>query len=290
MTTDRDRSARQLGLLAFVLLTFGLIWASASVLYADPLDGTSPATIVLQASLVYVLAVGWQPLVALLIVRRMVDPWPSGYAHRPTSFRYVTLAIVLPIVVLAAAAIVKAALGPHDAARVDVPVEASAGDAVLAFASFVTAVAVLWMQSVVEEITWRGYALPRMMQLLGPWRGLVVHGLAWGACYAAIFLAGRAMDPGHAASVVITCGLLGILLGWLRLASGSVAPSAACNATLTVCAGLPQVLQGLDPAFGAVFEPAGWLPLLMLVVLVVTTPALRAVVVLRQPLASGDGS
>lgn len=288
MTSDGGRGARQLALLAFVVITFGLVWASASVLYAEPLDDTSPATVVLKASLVYVLAVGWQPLVALLIVRRALDPWPSGYTHQRTSFRYVTVAIVLPIAVVAAAAIVKAVLGPHGQVPIEVPIEAKAGDALLAVGAFVTAVAILWVQSIVEEITWRGYALPRMMQLLGPWRGLVVHGLAWGACYAAIFLAGRTLDASHAASVVITCGLLGILLGWLRLASGSVAPGAACNATLTVCAGLPQVLQGFDPAFGAVFEPAGWLPLLMIVVLVVTTPALRAVVVLRQPLAPGD--
>jgi hypothetical protein len=77
---------------------------------------------------------------------------------------------------------------------------------------------------------------------------------------------------------VATCGLLGIILGWLRLASGSIAASAACNATLTICAGLPLVLQGVSPPLGAVFEPAGWLPMLLLVLLIAMRSPLRAAV------------
>ena len=271
----------------FVVLTFALTWASAFVLYSDPIDG-SPTTILLQASLIYVLAVGWQPFVAVVIVRRTVDRRPSGHVHGGRSGRFVSIAITLPIVLLVGAVIVKAALGPTGAGRGEYIVEITARNAVISVVAFLGAVSVLWMQALAEEITWRGYLLPRLMQVLGPWTGIFVHGLLWGACYAPVFLVGESVALAQMASFVVTCGLLGVLLGWLRLASGSVAAGAACNATLTICAGLPLVLQGMTPAFGAVFEPAGWLPMMMLVSLIATWPALRAVVVLRQPLTPDD--
>lgn len=287
---DARSSARFLGPLLFLLVTFALTWASALVLYSDPLDG-APTTIVLRASLVYVLAVGWQPLLAIAVVRRTVDRSPSGHDHdhdEPAQ-HFVGIAIVVTAMLIVGALIVKTTLGPLRESQQESPVELTAVDAGLSMVAFVGAIAVLWTQAIVEEATWRGYLLPRLMQVLGPWPGIFVHGLLWGACYAPVFVVGESLALASMLSFVVTCGLLGVLLGWLRLASGSITPSAACNATLTICAGLPLVLQGASPTFGAVFEPAGWLPMMMLVAAIVTWPALRAVVVLRQPLRPDDG-
>jgi hypothetical protein len=61
---------------------------------------------------------------------------------------------------------------------------------------------------------------------------------------------------------------LGALLGWLRLASKSVLPTTLANSMLTVTAGLPLFLHGEDPGpRGAAYEPAGWIPMLIAVVI-----------------------
>jgi membrane protease YdiL (CAAX protease family) len=270
-----------LGPLLFVVLAFALTWASSRLIASDLADG-SPATVLLRASLVYALVVGWQPLVAVLIVCRTVDRSPTGQVHR-VSPRYLALAITSPILLLLGAAIVKLALGPATWDLLELPHRVSAIEAGISLVAFVGAVAVLWLQALVEETAWRGYLLPRLMQRLGPWPGLFVHGVLWGACYAPVFLLAESGAIVRIASFVVTCGLLGVLIGWLRLASGSIALGAVCNATLTIGAGLPLLLHGRTPMLGAIFEPAGWLPMLLLVATIMTWPALRAAVVVRQP-------
>jgi membrane protease YdiL (CAAX protease family) len=231
--------------------------------------GAPMATTVWRATLAYVLAVGWQPFAAVWIVRRTVDALPSSDAHREARRSYMRLAIVVPVLFIAGAVLVQAAFGPaHE------PTSAPRSS----IAGFVGAIAMLWIQAIIEEVAWRGYLMPRLMKALGPWPGLGVHGILWGACYAPVFLAGTSADAMHLGGDIITMALLGIVLGWFRLASGSLAPGAACNATVTIGAGLPLLLGGATPAFGAVFEPAGWLPMLLFVATIATRPALRAAV------------
>ena len=272
MIVRREPSLRS-GIIAFVGITFVLTSASIH-LVARLSPGASAATTIWGATLSYVLAVGWQPLVAVWIVRQTVDALPGAHLQREAPRSYMRLGIAIPLLLIAAAVIVQAALGPvagRDAALASRPPTRS-------LPGFVAAIAILWLQAMVEEVTWRGYLMPRLMETLGPWPGLAVHGILWGACYAPVFLAGASVDGPHLLGFIITLGLLGIVLGWLRLASESLAPSAACNATLTIGAGLPLLLCGTTPALGAVFEPAGWLPMLLFVATIATRPSLRAAV------------
>jgi hypothetical protein len=73
----------------------------------------------------------------------------------------------------------------------------------------------------------------------------------------------------------------GALLGWLRLASGSVVPPTVARAALNAVAGLPLLLlRGVDPAVaGGLYSPVGWLVLLAAVGLLVVTGKLRRVLV-----------
>jgi membrane protease YdiL (CAAX protease family) len=130
-----------------------------------------------------------------------------------------------------------------------------------------TIVSILWIQAIIEEVAWRGFLLPRLMRALGPWPGLVVHGLVWGLCYSPLFAVAGA-SVGRSLTYVVTCGLLGIVLGWIRLSTRSIYESAASNATLTICAGLPLLLVGHASRFSAAFEPPGWLPLVVVIVLI----------------------
>ena len=132
----------------------------------------------------------------------------------------------------------------------------------------------LWIQAIVEEVGWRGYLLPRLMQRAGRGRGFSCTDF-WGAVLlAGVLVVGDSNDLWRAASFIVTCGLLGILLDWLRLASGSIAASATCNATLTLAAGLPLVLHGMTPMLSAIFEPAGWLPMMLVIVWIASRPSL----------------
>jgi hypothetical protein len=64
----------------------------------------------------------------------------------------------------------------------------------------------------------------------------------WGIWYAPAFLlVDRDLTRStlESAGFVLTCTLLGALLGWLRLVSKSVAPTTISNGVLTLTAGLP---------------------------------------------------
>ena len=275
-----DRSVT--GPSVFVAVTLALTWVTCAFVTDGWSDEGTPTTRLLRASLQYAALVGWQPLVALLLARRVVDPTFVDHAERTISRRFTWFSFAIPIGLLAGATLVDLIATPSPE-RVDNLLRVDGASVVVAVCAFVGVVAVLWVQALVEELAWRGYVLPRLMELLGPWLGLFTHGLLWGACYAPVFLL-RAGDVPLIRMVgfAVTCGLLGTVLGWLRLASGSIAASAACNATLTICAGLPLVLQGVSFPLGAVFEPQGWAPMLLLVFLIAGRSPLRASIAIPQ--------
>jgi membrane protease YdiL (CAAX protease family) len=148
-------------------------------------------------------------------------------------------------------------------------------------AAFAGTVVLLCVQAFTEELGWRGYFLPRMMQSLGPWRGLLIHGLVWGTWYApvvALAAEGSASAAIRGGTFVVTCTLLGILLGWLRLLARSLSLAVVFNAVLTVSAGLPFILRGVDVGSrGSAYGPAGWIPLLLAAAVLFSGPARRAV-------------
>ncbi|HEU4407098.1 MAG TPA: CPBP family intramembrane glutamic endopeptidase [Polyangiaceae bacterium] len=223
---------------------------------------------------------GWQPLVAVWAVRRWVDPSDApglGLRRAPWSFTVVGGVAALGVTALAAlVAALAAALGLGSAPLLH-------GDATAGFAAdvrpawalaslaltFFGTLVLVWAQSLAEEVAWRGYVLPRMMERLGAWRGLVSHGAAWGLWYAPVlfFATYEPLAPstslGRSAGFVLTCVLLGTLLGWLRLAARSLVPAVVTNAVLTLAAGLPSFVHGLDAGLrSAALGPAGWLVLL----------------------------
>src|SRR5262249_61704945 len=72
--------------------------------------------------------------------------------------------------------------------------------------------------------------------------------------------------------------LMGVLFGWLRLASNSVLPPTIAHASLNAIAGLPFIflVKGVDAAVaGALWSPIGWLVLLAAIAILYRTGALR---------------
>jgi membrane protease YdiL (CAAX protease family) len=257
------------GAAAYVAIVAVLSWLPAWWLAgAAELGEGAAGSRLLRASLVYALILGWQPVVAVLVVRRWLGA-AGDVGLRGARGRFVVLSVIGPIVLLAAATALDVLLWRNLRAPVVlVSGVADVASAVSLVLGLVGTVAVLWLQAASEELGWRGFLLGRLMVRLGPWPALVVHGALWGLWYAPVFVVG-AGGVARAGTFVVTCALLGALLGWLRVVSGSIWPSAASNAMLTLAAGLREMLQGASSARSAIDEPAGWIPLAVALALIV---------------------
>ncbi|HWO21812.1 MAG TPA: type II CAAX endopeptidase family protein [Kofleriaceae bacterium] len=267
----------------FILATLCLSWLTAGLIGRPPLHAGAPmASRLLWASLFYAATMGWQPIVAAWLAKRWRDrPTALNGGLRWPPLRDVGLALAVAGGLAAAAMLVARLFGEPPQPALTIALDA--GSALAATG----ALAVLCLQAVTEEYGWRGTPLTYAIERWGVRAGLIVHGLLWGAWYAPLFLL---TSPTPLASLTsaggfaLTCLLLGIVLGWLRLRSRSIAPPAIANALLTIVAGLPLLLQdGSSGARDAVFRWPGWpvIGIAALVVLVLrgrdlgTAPAAR---------------
>jgi membrane protease YdiL (CAAX protease family) len=254
---------------AFVTITVALtlLSALACIPVADELEPSAGA--MLRASVIYVAVVGWQPLVAFALARRLFpDAQPFDDGIRPVALRHSMASVIIAVFVLGVAVVFETvAHRAGTSAPPQILATFSWSTVIRLVVAVMTIVSILWIQAIIEEVAWRGFLLPRLMRALGPWPGLVVHGLVWGLCYSPLFAVAGATVT-RSLGYVVTCGLLGIVLGWIRLSTRSIYASAASNATLTICAGLPLLLVGHASRFSAAFEPPGWLPLVVVVVMI----------------------
>jgi membrane protease YdiL (CAAX protease family) len=240
----------------FILATTCLSWLTAGLLETPPLrEGDPMASRLLWASLFYAATMGWQPIVAAWLAKLWRDrPTSLNGGLRWPRLRDVGLALAVAAGLASTAMLVARLFGEpsHFVLAID-------ADSTLTVAA---ALALLCLQAVTEEYGWRGTPMTYAIERWGVRAGLIVHGLMWGAWYAPLFLITSptpfaSLSP--AGGFVITCLLLGIVLGWLRLRSRSIAPPAIVNALLTIIAGLPLLLQdGSSGIRDAVFRWPGW--------------------------------
>lgn len=130
-----------------------------------------------------------------------------------------------------------------------------------------------------EEYGWRGYLLPQLLPL-GQWPALLLTGAIWGVWHAPLLLIGWNYPKHHVLGVLlftIALTIIGTLIGWTRLATGSVWPAVIAHAALDQNEVLKGVLVLLKA--GAPFDTAtatldgwtGWIvPLLLIGLLVLT--------------------
>lgn len=263
-----------LGIALFILLTFGLSWSLVPFFGQAWALGTSIPSRLLGVVLPYAIMMGWQPLVAVLMIRAWAEPEDALDAGlRRASKRYMTLALLGALAIAAIASWVKWLAGgasqPWFAPLASALPEARTNfEGLTTMTYLVVTLLLVWTQAIGEEIGFRGYLLERTMHLCGPWTGLALQALLWGAWYAPVILFTQSKLSCAAlgsATFVVTCMLLGTLLGCLRLVAASVAPSSAANSFLTLGAGLPFVIHGVDVGLPtAIYEPCGWLPMLLI--------------------------
>ncbi len=116
-----------------------------------------------------------------------------------------------------------------------------------------------------EEVGWRGYLLPKLLPL-GQVPALLISGVVWGLWHAPIILLGHNYPNNPVAGVFMMVGLciiLGIIFGWLRLASRSLWPAVIAHGALNGSAGVVFLLgdasQTVNPFVVGITGWAGWI-------------------------------
>ncbi|WP_157387331.1 CPBP family intramembrane glutamic endopeptidase [Nocardia terrae] len=105
--------------------------------------------------------------------------------------------------------------------------------AALLVADLTTAILVNIPLTLGEEIGWRGWLMPQLVNRFGIFAGVITTGVIWALWHAPLTLLGYNYPELGAWAVVAFIGFcvtVGCILGWLRLWSGSVWPSAVAHA------------------------------------------------------------
>ncbi|MFB6166365.1 MAG: lysostaphin resistance A-like protein [Haloarculaceae archaeon] len=254
-TVDR----RRVGL--FVLVAYGLAWATALFLYAtgglansrEIAPGVTLSAVLLPT--LYMFA----PLVANLVARALTDEGFDDLLVRPRVRRhlrwYATAWLAPAALTLVGAALYFLAFPGHfDAtmAATSAAVAAQTGQAVdpqlLAAGQLVAALTIgpviNALFAVGEELGWRAYLLPRLYGL-GARRAVVAVGLVWGVWHWPVILMGYEYGFGYPGAP--WTGLLaflaftvsaGTFLAWVTVRTDSVWPAAVGHGAINAVAGI----------------------------------------------------
>lgn len=209
------------GVIAFLLVSFGLAWGTIVVEY-----------FVLDASLVNPLVqlpMAFAPAIAALVVRKWVTKEGFGDARLRPRFKaarsHYLIAWIGPVLVFAAIIGLAVALGlyrPDASAVTDVVADIGIPAPLLLLillAGPVIAMPVFWG----EEFGWRGYLQQRVAR--GPLKAALITGLIWAAWHYPLVFTDYAGNSDHVLTIVTwTLSIMAqaIVLAWLFLRSGSV--------------------------------------------------------------------
>ncbi|SEG98370.1 CAAX protease self-immunity [Saccharopolyspora kobensis] len=132
-----------------------------------------------------------------------------------------------------------------------------------------------WLQVIPalgEELGWRGYLVQALLPLGQP-GAFLTTGVLWGLWHGPVLILGFNYPtvPIVVAFMMMMCFciLVGTLLGWLRLATGSVWPAAIAHGFLNAAAGLTIVFSqagyAIDNASVGLLGWTGWIVLALLI-------------------------
>lgn len=269
-----DPARRSKAITAFLAVAFGLGWLVQSQVAGSIATGRAatgqPLLVGTGAPLLMV------PLAAAAWVARV---WMEGGGFADSGLRlgrlrWALAGWALPVGLVLATAAASLPFTPLDLtgramegllAASRAPVEISPGLATALQAGFSLTVGTLLgtLFAFGHELAWRGYLLPRLVAELGTVRGVLLHGVIWGAWHAPLVVYGGYAYPGQPALGLalwtLFCALYGVLLAWLTFASGSLLPAALAHGVLIAAGEAPLlVLPGADPTrAGVAWSPVG---------------------------------
>ena len=288
--------------LYFILLSFGLAWLLALPLW---LDGG------LQNPLFAIIgpAVMATPALAAVIVSKLTDPTArladslglSGWRPLGRTIRYCSFAVLASMLIFLAALATGWACGVyqfdivHFSGLQEMLNTRFAGHetALAKLPSIRVVAALLTVQMVIttplvailtvgEEIGWRGWLLPKLMPL-GTIPALIISGVIWALWHTPMVLLGYnyGSTPGWLALLCMSgmCIVIGSVLAWMRLRSGTVWPAALGHAAFNAGAGFIFILgaagQKLDMTQATPLGWTGWIfpALLALLLFTIAKPA-----------------
>ncbi len=104
-----------------------------------------------------------------------------------------------------------------------------------------------------EEIGWRGYLLPLLLQITSTKKAVLLHGFLWGIAHAALIYFGfnYSMDYWGAPysgmiMMIFVCVVLGIWLAYVTIKSGSIIPATILHGASNVIGELPIMVSLLS--------------------------------------------
>jgi len=123
-----------------------------------------------------------------------------------------------------------------------------------------------------EEIGWRGWLLPSLRPL-GTWPALLISGAVWGFWHSPLILLGYNFGQPNLLGVGLMiggCMLYGVLLGWLRLRTGSIWPAVFAHGAFNAAAGFLLLVVAADTSADAVStSPLGWVTWIVMAAVIV---------------------
>jgi uncharacterized protein len=264
----------------FLVLTFGSVWALWSPLYLSGVQKVPGLAVMLMA-------VGmWGPGLAAIVAVKLIlrESLRTTTIGRLGRVRYYAWAWLIPVVGTLAAMGLTVLFGiarfdPEftwlrsqiAASGAQVPLPTGVIVLIQTIAALTIAPLINCLFALGEELGWRGFLLPRLIEAgWGQWRALVLTGAIWGLWHAPVILLGHNY-PDHpklgVLLMTVFCILLGIIFGWLQLASRSVWTPTLAHATLNAVAGFPLiVLTPYDTALGGMMTSVvGWIPLVLFI-------------------------
>jgi uncharacterized protein len=263
-------------LTTFLIASYLLAWLVASPLWFtgfhrdDPATGATP---LVHLCLFAMMLVPAGVAIALTARRHRWRDVPVVLGLRPTGSpgrlaAQVAAAVVIFGALTAAGMLLASAVGWYRPEwPANVPIPAMLMGALLAIPLYLG-----------EEIGWQGYMLPRLLLRFGTVRGVALGGVFWGLWHLPMTALGGSY-PGHPLAVavpaaVVSAVLIGAIIAWIRLRTGSVWPAVAAHLGLNeVAIGLPRLFAGPaeapDPLLVGPLSITTW-PVLLLVVAVLT--------------------